>query len=74
MRGLPALSGSSDFNRQVQCFAGSGKPIKTEQQGNVVTAVSEETLQEGRVRYNCTAGSGLHGRFYWFSRQWVYSN
>jgi peptidoglycan/xylan/chitin deacetylase (PgdA/CDA1 family) len=32
---------------------------------------AERPLPDGRSRYNCTAPAGAHGRFYWFSQQWV---
>ena len=55
----------------VQCFLGSGKAVDLKQDGNKLRVKHDEPLDAGRQRYNCTAASGIDGRFYWFSYQWV---
>jgi peptidoglycan/xylan/chitin deacetylase (PgdA/CDA1 family) len=59
------------FNKQVQCYLGTGEPIVTQQENGRVIVSTSKKIQSGRNRYNCTAASDLPGRFYWYSYQWV---
>ena len=56
---------------RVNCFvSGQGHtPLRIEQ--NLVYVQAQRALSIGRARYNCTAGSGQHGRFHWYSQPWI---
>ncbi len=59
------------FDKQVQCYLGTGEAIDTQQNKRQVIASYPHKIQAGRNRYNCTAASDLAGRFYWYSYQWI---
>jgi peptidoglycan/xylan/chitin deacetylase (PgdA/CDA1 family) len=63
---------SEKFPNKVQCYLGDGTKIETQQSESFVKTISQHPLQEGRVRYNCTASSKQAGRFFWYSQQWLY--
>ena len=56
---------------KVNCFLANGTPLPIEQQAGRIMVQAETPLGKGRQRYNCTAASGVPGRFYWFSHQWL---
>lgn len=55
----------------VNCFLGTGKPVEIKRSGQDIIVRHSEPLGTGRQRYNCTAASGISGRFYWFSYQFL---
>lgn len=55
----------------INCFASGQGAIETWIQDKTLFTQPPEGLKPGRTRYNCTAGSGQRGRFYWFSQQWL---
>ncbi|QTH62913.1 polysaccharide deacetylase family protein [Psychrosphaera ytuae] len=66
---------SKDFYQsQLACFiTGQNGPYKPEWLTKTSFKISApESLQTGRVKYNCTAPSIKHsGRFYWTSKLWI---
>lgn len=56
---------------RVNCFASRQGAIETRVDGNKLITQANEPLTPGRVQYNCTAGSGERGRFFWQSQQWL---
>lgn len=61
----PSLAG------RISCFASGQGAIETRVEGNTVSTRANKPLTPGRTRYNCTAGTGESGRFFWFSQQWL---
>ena len=51
----------------MHCYASGQGRIAVEVEGNTVIARPYRDLPVGRSRINCTARSGLQGRFYWYS-------
>ncbi len=56
---------------RINCFAGGQGAIETRVEGRKLITQPNKPLSPGRTRYNCTAGTGESGRFYWFSQQWL---
>ncbi|WP_081666009.1 polysaccharide deacetylase family protein [Marinimicrobium sp. LS-A18] len=56
---------------RINCFAGGQGAIETRVEGRQLITQPGKPLTPGRTRYNCTAGTGESGRFYWFSQQWL---
>ncbi|WP_347331466.1 polysaccharide deacetylase family protein [Marinimicrobium locisalis] len=56
---------------RISCFASGQGAIETRVEENTVLTRANKPLNPGRTRYNCTAGTGESGRFFWFSQQWL---
>lgn len=56
---------------RINCFAGGQGAIETRVEGRQLITQPAKPLTPGRTRYNCTAGTGESGRFFWFSQQWL---
>jgi len=56
---------------RVNCFASRQGAIQVERDGNKLIVQANDALNPGRTQYNCTAGSGEAGRFFWQSQQWL---
>ncbi|MBD3669719.1 MAG: polysaccharide deacetylase family protein [Gammaproteobacteria bacterium] len=59
---------SAELARRVSCFASGQGRIKTQVDGQTVTATVNRDLPVGRSRINCTAASSKPGRYYWHSQ------
>lgn len=59
------------IDSRVNCFLATGSPITVEQTSDTITITHKAPLNAGRQRYNCTAQSGIPGRYYWYSHQWL---
>lgn len=56
---------------RINCFAGGQGAIETRVEDRQLITQPAKPLTPGRTRYNCTAGTGESGRFFWFSQQWL---
>jgi len=56
---------------RVNCFVSGQGPAPIRVEKDRIFVQAEQPLTSGRSRYNCTAGSGQAGRFYWYSQPWV---
>lgn len=61
----------ADLAPRVNCFASRQGAISVERDGKRLIVQANEALSPGRTQYNCTAGSGESGRFFWQSQQWL---
>lgn len=56
----------------INCFATGEGRIEIEQLDRLNLSIpSREQKRFRRSRYNCTAPSGMAGRYYWFSQLWI---
>ena len=55
----------------VNCFATRQGRVEPRVEGSGLRVQAPKAFSVGRSRYNCTAGSGQRGRFFWFSQQWI---
>ncbi|CAA0090551.1 Poly-beta-1,6-N-acetyl-D-glucosamine N-deacetylase [BD1-7 clade bacterium] len=66
-----AIHFSQKFNHPLNCFLGTtGQPIKIKRTEYSLVTQNTAAFNVGRGRYNCTAPSGVEGRYYWYSHQW----
>ena len=67
------LAGELPDSGQLACYAsGQGRiAVRWSEKGRRFTAQAEKPLATGRTRYNCTAPSGIPGRYYWYSHPWI---
>ena len=56
--------------KQIQCYAGGQKASTTVVDRKTVEVKSQQGLNVGRSRYNCTARAD-DGSFYWYSHPWI---
>ena len=64
------LADGFDFG-SLNCFASRQGRIPLRIEKPWVYAQAEKSLGIGRSRYNCTAHSSQHGRYFWFSQLWI---
>ena len=67
------LAGELPNSEQLTCFAsGQGRiAVRWSEKGRSFKTQTEKPLSPGRTRYNCTAPSGISGRYYWYSHPWI---
>ena len=64
------LEDGFDFG-SLNCFASGQGRIQLTIEKPRVYVQAEKPFSTGRSRYNCTASSDQHGRFFWFSQLWI---
>ncbi|WP_229838106.1 polysaccharide deacetylase family protein [Cellvibrio zantedeschiae] len=56
---------------KVNCFSSNEGAINTQVIDGKLWIQSKQTFPQGRTKFNCTAASNQHGRYYWFTQLWL---
>ena len=65
-RPAPGFDGS-----RLACFASGQARALLERDGEGFRVQAQKPLGTGRARYNCTAPSGMTGRYFWYTQPWI---